>query len=297
MRLRLLVASFLLVPLVLLGTRALAQSCPGGSTSTSCTGGGNGNSGSEGGGGGTGKDDGPDPTAAPTAPPAPAPAPQAPAAPQTGSGGGGDTTSTAPVRSGPTGGTTSDRGGTAATDAQVLQWATHFQTTPDEVKSWFVSSTPNDTIGGEGSGLVVHPGDEMTVTNDGAVKDGAAAAGFMDFRGGDGVDISLHSARVPLGSATTDSNGVFTSSVKIPDNTKLGRHFIVALSLNTKQGKIAFVFPINVVTPEPVFNAPAAAPTATHHSSRWLFIELVLGTATIGGLVLFRVRRAAAARP
>jgi len=292
MRLRLLLASFLVVPLVLVGLRAFAQDCPGDSTSTACSPGdsGNGNSGSEGGGGGTGRDDGPDPTAAPTAPP---PAPPAPAAPRSDGGGG---TTTAPTRSGPTGGTSSDRGGTAATDAQLLQWAQHFHTTPDEVKSWFVAYTPNDTIGGEGSGLVVHPGDQMTITNNSAVKDGAAAAGFMDFRAGDSVDISLHSTRVPLASATTDSSGVFTSTVKLPDDTKLGRHFIVALSLNTKQGKIAFVFPINVVTPEPVFNAPAAAPAATHHSSRWLFVELVLGTAMIGGLVLFRVRRAAAAR-
>jgi hypothetical protein len=155
-----------------------------------------------------------------------------------------------------------------------------------------VSYTPNDTIGGEGSGLVVHPGDEMTISDNGAVKDGAAAAGYMDFRQGATVDISLHSARVPLTTATTDDTGVFTSNVKIPDDTKLGKHFIVALTLNTKDGKIAFVFPIKVVTPEPVFNAPTA-PTATHHSNRWLYLELILGTAMVGGLVLFRVRRAA----
>ena len=292
MRLRSLFAALLAVPLLFFGLRAFAQGCPGGSTSSSCEspgGTGNGGSGTEGGGGGTGRDDGgPDATAAP---PTQAPVP---VAPRTGSGGGSAATA-APVRLGPTGGTSSDRGGTAADDAQLVQWAQHFNTTPDEVKSWFVSHSPNDTIGGEGSGLVVHPGDEMTVSDNGAVKDGAAAAGYMDFRAGSTVDISLHSDRVPLTTATTDGSGVFTSSVKIPNDTKLGQHFIVALSLNTKQGKIAFVFPVKVVTPEPVFNAPAA-PTATHHSNRWLYVELALGTAMVGGLVLFRVRRAASAR-
>jgi hypothetical protein len=133
----------------------------------------------------------------------------------------------------------------------------------------------------------------MTVSNNGAVKDGAAAAAYMDFRPGATVDVSMHSERVPLTTATTDDAGVFTSSVKIPDDTKLGNHFVVALTLNTKGGKIAFVFPIKVVTPEPVFNAPAA-PAATHHSNRAMYIELIVGTALIGGLILFRVRRAAA---
>ena len=293
MRYRPLIAAFLAVPLLFLGVHAFAQDCPGGSSSTSCQESGcsgNGSSGTEGGGGGTGcVDNGPDPTTAPVAPPPQGPAPAPPqSGPDTGS-------SSAPVRSGPTGGTTSDRGGTAATDEQVLQWAQHFHTTPDEVKSWFVASSPNDTIGGEGSGLVVHPGDEMTISDAGAVKDGAAAAGYMDFRAGATVDISLHSARVPLTTATTDDTGVFTANVKIPDDTKLGNHFIVALSLNTKQGKIAFVFPIKVVTPEPVFNAPAA-PVSTHHSNRWLYVELALGTAMVVGLALFRVRKAAAAR-
>jgi len=289
MRLRLLFVPLLLLLTTVGGVRAFAQDCPGDSTSTSCTGGdGNGGSGANGGQGGVGKDDGDPPTAPPTAPPPPA----QPVAPRSDTGGGTAAT-TAPARSGPTGGTSSDRGGTASNDAELLQWAQHFHTTPDEVKSWFVAAGPNDTIGGEGSGLVVHPGDEMTVSNNGAVKDGAAAAAYMDFREGATVDISMHSARVPLTTATTDSSGVFTSSVKIPDNASLGNHFIVALTLNTKGGKIAFVFPIKVVTPEPVFNAPAA-PTATHHSNRSLYIELLAGTALIAGLVVFRVRRAAA---
>jgi hypothetical protein len=301
MRLRLLAAGLLVVPLALVGVRAFAQGsgCPGGSTSTACDGGdGNGGSGSQGGGGGQAPDDGgPDATPAPpTAPPAPPEQTAAPVvhvqsapAPAPASGGSGASSDAA-------GGAPADAGAGTASGDQLQSWAQHFQTTPDEVKSWFVTYETNDTIGGEGSGLVVHPGDEMTVSNKGAIDDGAAAAGYMDMRAGNGVDISLHSARVPLATATTDDSGVFTSTVKIPSDTKLGRHFVIALSINTKNGKIAYVFPVNVAAPEPVFNAPAA-PTSSQRSSAWpLVLELVAGTAMVAGLVVFRVRRSSSAR-
>jgi hypothetical protein len=196
------------------------------------------------------------------------------------------------------GGTTSgapDSGGPAATDAQVTAWAQHFGTTA-EVKSWFTPYTPSDSLAGAGSGRVVHPGDELTISNNGAIQDGSAAAGFMDMRGGNTIEISLHSNAVRLASTLTDAKGRFSVTVKIPASTALGRHFIVALAPNTKQALAAFVFPVSVASAEPVFAGPVTPASPARHSSPWFMIELVLGTALIGGLVLVRVRRGVTAR-
>jgi hypothetical protein len=198
----------------------------------------------------------------------------------------------APARTG----TATDRGGEAATDEQVLAWAQHFGTTPDEVKSWFDAYSSQDTIGGEGSLQTLHQGDSLTISDASAIADGAAAAGFMDVRSGNEVDVKLHSTPVPLGSALTDAQGKFSITVKIPSPTSLGRHYVIALAPNTKQGLIAFVFPVNVVQPEPVFNVPAVSSTSSKHSGPWLKVEVFLGLLTLAALVAFRVRRGVTAR-
>ena len=311
-RLRRLLAVFLLVAPLAAGAPVIrhvqAQDCDpasapcdtgGGDDSGNDTGGGdsctgNGGSGSDGGGGGCLEPDPESDTDDPT--PAPRREPVRPVDPVT------PATTSAPQRdtsvaSAPKGGTAANQGGPAATDKQLAEWAKHFKTTPEEVKSWFNPYTTNDTIGGEGSGRALHAGDEYTISNHGAVKDGAAAAGFMDMREGNTIEVDLHSTAVRLGSTTTDKQGRFTVRVKIPSNTKLGRHFVVASTSNLKQGTIAFVYPLNVVSAEPVFNGAVTQPTSTRGSSTpWLLIEFVLGTAMIAGLVVFRVRRSAAAR-
>ncbi len=120
----------------------------------------------------------------------------------------------------------------------------------------------------------------------------------MDMREGNSVRVNLHSTPVALGSTSTGEGGRFSITVKIPPSTKLGRHFVVALAPNLKGGAVAFVYPVNVVAPEPVFN-DAAVPQSTSSggsSSPWFVIELILGTAMIAGLVVFRMRRGVTAR-
>lgn len=291
-----------------LSFRAHAQDCPGGSTTTPCTdegggedeGGGstdgpcgNGGSGTSGGGGGQCTDTGgPDETERPRPQPVrqTQPDPVQPVAPRP--------VSRPRATTRPATGTATNRGGLASTDAQLAAWAKHFETTPEEVRSWFTPYSSNDTIGGEGSGRTLHAGEDYTISNNGAIADGAAAAGMMDMREGNSVQVMLHSTPVPLGSTSTTKGGRFTLTAKIPPSTKLGRHFVVALAPNLKQGQVAFVFPINVVAAEPVFNDAAVpqASTSDRSSTPWLLIEFVLGTAMIGGLVAYRVRRNALLR-
>ena len=297
-------ALVLAIGLALLGpARAFAQtdcsdpsSCSdsGGSGSGDPSNGGSGagSSGSDGGTGGRGVEE-PDPSPQPTVQVVPvAPAPARPR-----SAGASSKNTTEPATTTGSGGPATDRGGTAATDDQVNAWAQHFHTTPDEVKSWFSPYSTNDTIGGEGSLRTVHAGEEVTISDNGAIDDGAAAAGFMDTSAGNTIELSLHSNGVPLGEAMTDAQGRFTATVRIPASTPLGRHFIVALAPNTKQGIVAFVFPVNVVTGEPVFDVPAAAqPTTTRHSGPWVTLEVILGTALLAALLVVRVRRGVTVR-
>lgn len=275
---------------------AAQEDCPGGSTSTSCSdngnssGGscdGNGGSGSSGGGGGACEDiGGPDPTRRPAPPPTREPEPvvvpaRRPVVP----------VRTAAPAVGTTTATTTNPGGPAATDAQLAAWARHFRTTPEEVKSWFDPYTPNDTIGGEGSGKSASQGEEYTISNNAAVRNGAAKAGSIDPRVGNTVEVSLHSMRVPLGTTTTEANGRFSITVRIPQSTKLGRHFVVALAPNTKGGSAAFVFPVEVTEPQPVFNgAVPQAARSPRSGPPWLIIEVILGLALVGGLIAARTR-------
>jgi hypothetical protein len=176
-------------------------------------------------------------------------------------------------------------------DERLAAWATRFGTTPDEVKSWFGSSiSSNDSIAGEGSGKAVHPDEEMTISDNSAVKDGTP---LQD--GANRVDLTLHSTAVPLSTATTDTKGVFSATVRIPASTTTGRHFIVALAPNRKGGMAAFVFPLNVSAAPPVFNGAATTPAATHHTP-WLAVEAIIGSIFVIALFVARLRRASASR-
>ena len=55
-----------------------------------------------------------------------------------------------------------------------------------------------------------------------------------------GVDVTLHSAPVHLGTFQTDSAGAFTGSVTIPDDTSLGTHSVL-LSGTAANGQPATV--------------------------------------------------------
>jgi hypothetical protein len=173
-------------------------------------------------------------------------------------------------------------------DERLAAWATRFGTTPDEVKSWFGSSySTNDTIAGEGSDKTIHPDEELTVSDGSAVKN---ASPLLD--GANRVDITLHSVAVPLTTATTDTKGVFSATVRIPSSTADGRHFIVALAPNRKGGMAAFVFPLTVESRAtgPVFNGVATKPTSGSHTP-WLAVEAVIGSILVIGLMVLRVRR------
>jgi hypothetical protein len=193
-------------------------------------------------------------------------------------------------------------------------------TTPDEVKSWFGTTfKTNDAVGGVANPITVHPDDEVTVFDGAMANDAVASAtgntsdgtgdgatlrsglkGVADSKttGGDTVDVSLHSDPVSLGSAVTDSGGAFSSTVRIPHSTDLGRHFIIALVPNTKNGKTAFVFPVSVEARE---QAAAAAdstqPTSGSKRFPWVLVELLVGTASVIALFVVRVRRASAGHP
>jgi hypothetical protein len=118
----------------------------------------------------------------------------------------------------------------------------------------------------------------------------------MDVRQGNTVEIGLHSTGAALGEAMTDADGRFTSTVRIPTSTSLGDHFIVALAPNTKNGLVAFVFPVKVTAGDPVFNVPAAQTAAPRRSGPWVMIELTLGAALLAGILVVRVRRGVTVR-
>src|SRR5439155_19768061 len=105
----------------------------------------------------------------------------------------------------------------------------------------------NDSIGGQAKEIVVHPDDHVSVfdgatasdapASDGsALRSGITGVGDAKTKGGDGVDVTLHSDAVGLGTAVTDAGGAFSATVTIPKSTSDGRHFIVALVPNTKDG-------------------------------------------------------------
>jgi len=195
----------------------------------------------------------------------------------------------------------------AAPNASVTGTGKQLNTTPEEVQSWFGVYGPNDTIGGQAKAITVHPDDEVTVF-DGAstaeaqgTGDGSTLRmgihGVADTRttGGDGVDISMHSDAVPLGSTVTDAGGAFTANVRIPHDTTPGQHFIVALAPNTKHGRVAFIFPVSVETA--AADAAAAAdeptdPTRTASHFPWVLLEILVGSASVIALFVYRVRRA-----
>jgi hypothetical protein len=265
--------------------RAGAQTdCPDQSSCTGGSGSGSGSGGGEGGTGGTGTEEPPPPpTAEPSTPRPPRENPIVI-----------DATS-APVKvahpSRSTADGSVDNAVATPQDERLAAWATRFGTTPDEVKSWFGSSySANDTIAGEGSGKTVHPDDEMTISDRSAVKNGSP---LLD--GANRVAIALHSAAVPLTTATTDTKGVFSATVRIPASTTAGRHFIVALAPNKKGGMAAFVFPLTVEARAagPVFNGVATKPASGGHTP-WLALEAVIGSLLVIALMVVRVRRASA---
>lgn len=193
---------------------------------------------------------------------------------------------------------------TGPTDDRLAVWAKQFSTTPAEVQSWFGAFTPNDSIAGAARSIVVHPDDQVTVfagerigANDASVlRTGIEDLGDVSTKGGDTVEVSLHSTKVPLGTTVTESGGRFSATVRIPPSTQVGRHFIIALAPNTRQGRTAFVYPVTVATrqvaPPVVQNVE---PTAGEPSRfPWLLVEAIVGSVLIVALFIARVRRAAA---
>jgi hypothetical protein len=221
------------------------------------------------------------PTPAPTAPPL-----------QGSAGSAGGSTSSGPSSS-------STPSGKLDSMAKQTSWST------DEVASWFGTLGPNDSIGGMAQEINVHPDDEVVVydgrppADDGgtAQQTGIAAIADSTTKPGQDVDLVLHSDPVPLGTTTTASGGGFSTTVRIPANTSAGKHVIVALAPNAKQGRTAFVYPVNVETaaaPAAVGQIVDSSPTPTAKHFPWLLFEFLVGTASVVTLFVIRVRRAAA---
>ncbi len=194
---------------------------------------------------------------------------------------------------------------TPAPNASVTGTGNQLHTTTEEVQSWFGTYSANDTIGGQARAITVHPDDEVTIFDGATTAEAQGTGGGSTLRmgihgvadtrtrGGDGVDISMHSDAVPLGSTVTDAGGAFTANIRIPHDTTTGRHFIVALAPNIGHGRVAFIFPVSV---EAAAAAPAAAgpsePTQTASHFPWLLLELIVGSVSVVALFVYRVRRA-----
>jgi hypothetical protein len=195
---------------------------------------------------------------------------------------------------------------TPAPDASLQSWAKQLGTTSDEVASWFGTYGADDSIGGRANAVTLHPDDQLTIFDGASGADAGAGdspprvgiRGVADTKtqGGDGVDVSMHSDAVPLGSTVTDAGGAFTANVRIPHDASGGHHFVVALAPNTKGGRVAFVYPVDVEA------AAAAAPAADNSAQStpaskhfpWLALEAILGTLSVVALFVYRVRRATA---
>jgi hypothetical protein len=203
--------------------------------------------------------------------------------------------------------TSSSGSATPAPNASVTGTSKQLDTTSQEVQSWFGVYSTNDTIGGEAKAITVHPDDEVTIfdgattaeaqgTGDGStLRMGIHGVADTRTKGGDGVDISMHSDAVPLGSTVTDAGGAFTANVRIPHDATAGRHFIVALAPNIKLGRVAFIFPVSVETSAAAAAAAAVVPSdQTRTGSRfpWLLVELIVGSVSVVALFVYRVRRA-----
>jgi len=226
----------------------------------------------------------------------PTPAPTAAFSSSSGSSSGSSKTSSASV-SGPT----------PAPDASLEAWARQLNTTPEEIQSWFGDYTAADTIGGQANAISAHPDDQVTIfdgattsesdgTGTGARRMGIHGIGGTRTKGGDGVDISMHSTAVPLGSTVTDAGGAFTANVQVPHDTSTGRHFIIALAPNVKGGRAAFVFPVSieaVAAAAPAADTPSE-PAQTGKRFPWVLFELIVGSVSVVALFVYRVRRAAA---
>ena len=249
------------------------------------SGGGNGSSGGGDGGNGSNGDAGQNNVPTPTPPPSLG----------GDAGSGGRSTSQQPAA---TSGTTSPEA--------VANLAKNLSTKPDEVKSWFGAINSNDSVAGQARSIVVHPDDQVTIfagdpvdaTNDGGIlRSGIATVGDASTKGGDTVEITMHSDPATLGSTVTEAGGRFSATVRIPPSTEVGRHFIVALVPNTHQGRAAFIYPVTVTARD-----EAAAPisenvTPTSGESKkfpWLLLEFLLGSALVIALFVVRVRRASA---
>jgi hypothetical protein len=202
--------------------------------------------------------------------------------------------------SGATAGTkTSSGSAVAATDQRLAAWAKRFKTTPDEVMSWFGTFTSDDSIGGEAPAVGVHGDDLVTVSDHDVVK-GDPATSLVDpakrdngvaTADGQRVDIALHSTPSSLGSATTDTAGRFSATVRIPSATPAGKHFIVALAPKPNGGRAAFVYPLTVEDRAAPVPAAVTSPRAAKHFP-WLLFEVVLGTVLVVALFVVRVNTA-----
>jgi hypothetical protein len=203
---------------------------------------------------------------------------------------------------GSAGGSTSPSS-TSAPSGKLDSMAKQTSSTADEVASWFGTLGPNDSIGGMAQEITVHPDDEVVVydgrppADDGgtAQQTGIAAITDSTTKAGEDVDLVLHSTPVTLGTTTTASGGGFSTTVRIPADTGAGKHDIVALVPNTKQGRTAFVYPVNVeaaAAAAAVGQIVDSAPTQTAKHFPWLLFEFLIGTASVVTLFVIRVRRA-----
>jgi hypothetical protein len=183
---------------------------------------------------------------------------------------------------------------------RLVAWAKRFDTTPLEVRLWFPSFGPDDTIGGAAPPITVRPDDAVTIsdhdvgTSTTSIADPAKRDAGIEVADRQRVDIGFHSDADSLGSTSTDSSGHFEATVRIPLAAE-GAHFIVALAPRTQGGKAAFVYPVQVRAAD---GAAAGASSADRSGAAkrfpWLRLEALLGTISVILLFVYRVRSATA---
>jgi LPXTG-motif cell wall-anchored protein len=117
----------------------------------------------------------------------------------------------------------------------------------------------------------LEPGSSLTVEGEG-------------FAPGANVGLTLFTAPVPLGSASADATGSFTTTVKIPLRTHPGKHVIEAAGASGTGGTLVLTLKISVGR-----QLPSTGTNALENAG------LGLGALACGGLLVAAARRRTAA--
>lgn len=134
------------------------------------------------------------------------------------------------------------------------------------------------------SATVVHPGEPITVSGFGYAAHST-------------VIIDFHSAAVFLGTATTDANGAFSTTVTIPTTAAPGNHTITATGINPDG--TPRVLSVAVTIPFTATGTASAAPPSSSSGSPLAttgvdaaaLLGVGLGAAGLGSLMIASSRR------